>query len=107
LRVIAAPSRRRAAWLRRFADGRAAVVAGDDVFSADDFAKATMRSATSFRMFDEVGGVHKLRVRSCHATNKVGSAGPDFHFSIIFAERPIRSFIEECCSIRASGHAFA
>jgi hypothetical protein len=36
-----------------------------------------------------------------------GSTGSDFHFSTIFAERGIRSFIKKVRSITGSGHELA
>ena len=56
--MIAAPSHRRAVWPRRFADGRgsrAAVGAGDDVFSADEFSECDDAIGYQFRVLDEVG----------------------------------------------------
>ena len=57
-----APRRRagRAAWPRRFADGRgrlAAVGAADDVFSADEFSEGDDSIGYQFRMLDEIGGL--------------------------------------------------
>jgi hypothetical protein len=60
LLAIAVPSRRRAAWPRRCADGRGRVGrsrAGDDVFLADDFSERDEAIGYQFRVLDEIGGV--------------------------------------------------